>query len=132
MRKSAIADPCVHLRSTTITAAEDGDVGDHAAPDQVKGARETLEQVFAGLLGWDMNRSPSSTGVLMGVVRDPRGDGIWVASTAFRSAHASWDNAKRIRPRCARTEWRSGDGRSDLATRKSVARGYREKANLKV
>jgi hypothetical protein len=53
-----------------------------------------LEQVFAGLLGWDMNMSPSSIGVLMGVVRDPRGDGRWVASTAFRQAHASWSNAE--------------------------------------
>jgi hypothetical protein len=48
-------------------AAEDGDVGDHAAPDQVRDNREKLEQVLAGLLGWDMNRFPSSTGVLAGV-----------------------------------------------------------------
>ena len=70
-------------------AAEVGDVGDHATPDQVRGNRKKLEQVFAGLLGWDINRSPSLTGVLMGVVRDPREDGSWVASTAFEWAHAS-------------------------------------------
>ena len=75
-------------------AAEVGDVWDHAAPNQVRDDREKLEQVLAGLLGWDMNRSPSSIGVLMGVVRDPREDGRWVASTAFRSAHASWDNGE--------------------------------------
>jgi hypothetical protein len=33
-------------------AAELGDVGDHAAPDRVGSGRETLEQVFAGLLRW--------------------------------------------------------------------------------
>src|SRR5215212_203950 len=64
-------------------AAEVGNVGDHAAPDQVRSDREKLEQVFAGLLGWDINRSPLSIGVLMGVVRDQRGDGRWVAYTAF-------------------------------------------------
>jgi hypothetical protein len=55
-------------------AAEVGDVWDHAAPYQVRGDPEKLEQVFAGLLGRDMIRSPSSIGVLMGVVREPRGD----------------------------------------------------------
>jgi hypothetical protein len=55
-------------------AAELGDVWDHAAPYQVRGDPEKLEQVFAGLLGRDMIRSPSSIGVLMGVVREPRGD----------------------------------------------------------
>ena len=75
-------------------AAEVGDARDHAAPYQVRGNREKLEQAFARLLGWDMNRSPSSIDVLIGVVRDPREDGSWVASTAFRSAHASWDNGE--------------------------------------
>jgi hypothetical protein len=73
-------------------AAEVGDVWDHPTPDQVRSNREKLEQVFAGLLGCDINRSPSSTGVPMGVVRDSREDGRWVASAAFEWAHASWDN----------------------------------------
>jgi hypothetical protein len=75
-------------------AAEGGDVGANAAPDQIGSSRRTLEQVFAGLLGWDINRSPSSTGVLMGVVRDPREDGRWVASTAFEWAHTNRDNGE--------------------------------------
>jgi hypothetical protein len=39
------------------------------------------------------NGTAATVGVLMGVVRDPREDGSWVASTAFRWGHASWDNA---------------------------------------
>ena len=70
-------------------AAEVGDIWDHAAPYQVRGDPEKLEQVFAGLLSWDMNRSPSSTGVLTGVVRDARGDGRRVGSTAFKWVHAT-------------------------------------------
>jgi hypothetical protein len=70
-------------------AAEGRHVCDHAAPYPVRGYREKLGQVFAGHLGRDMNRSPSSTGVLMGVVRDARGDGRRVGSTAFKWVHAS-------------------------------------------
>ena len=82
-----------HSSARAATSSrQKSDVWDHPAPYQVRGDREKLEQVFAGLLGWDINRSPSSTGVLMGVVRDPREDGRWVASTAFEWAHASWDN----------------------------------------
>jgi hypothetical protein len=102
-------------------AAEVGDVGDHAAPDQVRGNREKLEQVFAGLLGWDINRSPSSTGVLMGVVRDPQEDGRWVASTAFGWAHASWDNARPSISRCDPRSRVCGAGGRTLDTRKRVA-----------
>jgi hypothetical protein len=74
-------------------AAEVGDVGDHAALDQVGGSRETSEWVSEQPLGHRRKRCTPSAGVLMGVVRGPREDGRWVASTAFEWAHASRDNA---------------------------------------
>jgi hypothetical protein len=49
-----------------------------------------LEQVFAGLIGWDMNKSPSSIGVAHGCGAGPASSGP--IATAFRWAHASWDN----------------------------------------
>jgi hypothetical protein len=48
-------------------AAEVGDVGDHAAPDQVGGGRETVVNVSDGRLGRGIIRSPSSIGVPTGV-----------------------------------------------------------------
>ena len=44
---------------------------------------------------------------------DPRGDGRWVASTAFSWAHASWDNAECELPRPV--AWPGGHGAAGRA-----------------
>jgi hypothetical protein len=55
----------------------------------------------------------------------PRGGRI--ASTAFKWAHASWDNAKRSILGSDKVERRSGSGRDALATLKRLAREASEK-----
>ena len=50
-------------------AAEVGDVGDHAAPDQVRGDREASEYVSEGLLGHGPKYLLFPAGVLTGVAR---------------------------------------------------------------
>jgi hypothetical protein len=53
-------------------AAEVGDVGDHAAPDQVGNDRDPSEHVFDGRLEWDMSGFLPLAGVLTGVAREAR------------------------------------------------------------
>jgi hypothetical protein len=79
-----------------------------------------LRMRLRSLPEWGMNRSPSSIGVLIGVVRGPRGDGRGVAPTAFEWAYASWDNAKGVVPCGSRIGRQAGDESSALATRSAV------------
>jgi hypothetical protein len=56
------------------------------------------------------------------VLSDHTGILVGPGSTAFRWAHASWDNAERILPRHDRGRWRGRSGRNALGTRGCASR----------
>jgi hypothetical protein len=114
-------------------AAEGGDVWDHAAPDQVGSDRDLSEYASNGPLHRARACLPPPVGVFAGVNREVREKlaSRRVAPTAFKLAHASWDNALRGFSRGGRPLWCGGDGdrRMMVARGNESARGYCQPAS---